>query len=65
VHTIGGFSAHADQRELADWVAAFNTGPEVFVVHGEPVASAAFAGVLRHRLGLVTRAPAKGQETEL
>jgi metallo-beta-lactamase family protein len=65
VHTIGGFSAHADQRELADWVAAFTTGPEVFVVHGEPAASAAFAGVLRHRLGLITRVPAMGEEIEL
>ncbi len=65
VYTIGGFSAHADQRELADWVAAFATRPEVFVVHGEPGASTALARVVHERTGFVTRVPAAGEEVEL
>jgi metallo-beta-lactamase family protein len=65
VYTIGGFSAHADQRELVDWLAAFTSKPEVFIVHGEPEASAAFQRVVRYRLGLLTHVPAKGQEFEL
>jgi metallo-beta-lactamase family protein len=35
VHTINGFSAHADQRELIDWQNAAGT-PRTFLVHGEP-----------------------------
>jgi metallo-beta-lactamase family protein len=65
VYTIGGFSAHADQRELADWLAAFTTRPEVFIVHGEPGASAAFGTIVRERLGLAARIPEKGQEFEI
>lgn len=65
VYTIGGFSAHADQRELVDWLAAFTTKPEVFIVHGEPAASAAFEKAVRSGLGLPTRVPAKGQEFEI
>jgi metallo-beta-lactamase family protein len=65
VHTIGGFSAHADQRELVEWLASFTNRPEVFIVHGELQASAAFERVVRHRLGLATRIPGKGQEFEV
>jgi metallo-beta-lactamase family protein len=35
VHTINGFSAHADQHELVDWQNAAGT-PRTFLVHGEP-----------------------------
>jgi len=27
IHTLGGFSAHADQAALLDWVGAFKRGP--------------------------------------
>jgi metallo-beta-lactamase family protein len=40
IHTLGGFSAHADQQALLDWAAAFTRPPQqTFVVHGEPHAS--------------------------
>jgi metallo-beta-lactamase family protein len=35
VFTIGGFSAHADQRDLLEWVGHFESKPKVFLVHGE------------------------------
>jgi metallo-beta-lactamase family protein len=35
IHTINGFSAHADQRELVAWQASTGT-PRTFLVHGEP-----------------------------
>ena len=35
VHTINGFSAHADQRELLAWQASAGS-PRTFLVHGEP-----------------------------
>lgn len=35
VHTVGGLSAHADQRELMDWLGHFRDRPPVALVHGE------------------------------
>lgn len=48
VHTLGGFSAHADQKALLDWARAMHQPPrQAFVVHGEAVASQALAAALR------------------
>ncbi|WP_370682089.1 MBL fold metallo-hydrolase RNA specificity domain-containing protein [Comamonas sp. GB3 AK4-5] len=48
VHTLGGFSAHADQKALLDWAGAFQRPPaQTFVVHGEAHAAQALAGQLR------------------
>ena len=35
VHTLGGFSAHAGQSQLLDWVKHFDHHPELYLVHGE------------------------------
>lgn len=35
VYTINGFSAHAGQNELVDWVRRLDNRPRVFLVHGE------------------------------
>jgi metallo-beta-lactamase family protein len=52
VVTLNGFSGHADQRGLLQWVKAFKKRPEqVFVVHGDPEAAQVFADHLRHDLG--------------
>jgi len=51
VHTIGGLSAHADQRALLGWLAAFHPPPaRAFVVHGERDTAAGFAELIRERL---------------
>ena len=34
-HTIGGLSAHADQKDLIDWYSSFKGRPPVYLVHGE------------------------------
>ena len=48
IHTLGGFSAHADQRALLNWVTGFKTKPlRTFVVHGEESAATIFAEELR------------------
>lgn len=57
VFTIGGFSAHADQEDLLDWVSHFESRPKVFVTHGEPVAGEALAEKLRQRFGLDVHLP--------
>ena len=50
VHTIGGFSAHADQRELLDWLEGHaNPGMMVHLIHGEESASLAFRKKAKER----------------
>jgi metallo-beta-lactamase family protein len=65
VYTIGGFSAHADQRELLDWLGAFSNRPEVFIVHGEENTSLEFEKIVKDRFGFKTHAPQKGEEFEI
>lgn len=44
IHTIGGLSAHADQKELLEWLGHFTAPPQqTFVVHGESGAAQALA----------------------
>ena len=35
IHTLGGFSAHASQEQLIDWLSHFNTLPKIYLIHGE------------------------------
>lgn len=46
VHTLGGFSAHADQQQLLDWANQFSNDPRFCLVHGEGEALT----VLQHTL---------------
>ncbi len=57
VFTIGGFSAHADQEDLLEWVSHFESNPKVFVVHGEATASEALADKIQERLHLIAHIP--------
>lgn len=58
VFTIGGFSAHADQEGLKEWVSHFaESRPKVFVVHGEATASEALAGVIHEEFDMEVHVP--------
>lgn len=47
VHTLGGFSAHADRDELLGWIRHLKTpGLKVFVVHGEERSALSLADAL-------------------
>jgi metallo-beta-lactamase family protein len=47
VHRLSGYSAHADQKTLCDWVAAMPEPPgEIRLVHGEPEAQKIFTAKL-------------------
>jgi len=66
IAALDGFSAHADQREILDWVARLEPKPRaIFVVHGEPGPAETLAALLRERTGATVRVPAKGEEFEL
>jgi len=50
IHTLGGFSAHAGQTQLIDWVQGFNkTRPRIYLIHGEPTAKTALRDALSQR----------------
>jgi metallo-beta-lactamase family protein len=73
VRSISGFSAHADEGELLEWIGAFIDGrspgeagvpKRVFLVHGDPDAQAALEPKVR-ALGLETMVPTWHQRVEL
>lgn len=47
VHTINGFSAHADQAELLAWHARTGNPQTTFLVHGEESVAQTFKGLLK------------------
>ena len=50
VHTLAGYSAHADQKGLVDWVASMPEKPRAIkLVHGETAARNALAAALENR----------------
>jgi metallo-beta-lactamase family protein len=58
IHTLGGFSAHADQKGLLDWLSHFkNPKIEVFVNHGEEKISMELAQLMREQFHLKTTVP--------
>ncbi|MCF7936070.1 MAG: MBL fold metallo-hydrolase [Synergistales bacterium] len=64
LHTINGFSAHADRRDLLAWARNFRSGPQFLVTHGEPASSRAFAEALQEA-GFRAAIPEPGQEFQL
>jgi len=75
VRVISGFSAHADEHELDDWLgnfaraggtdAADGRPKRVFVVHGDPDAAKAFAARIQSELHLEAQLPAYLETVQL
>ena len=66
VHTMGGFSAHADQRGLLDWYSTIAPSrPRTIITHGEDRARQAFGDLIQSRFGLKTEQPALGDVIEI
>ncbi len=66
IHTLGGFSAHADQEELLHWLNQFETPPLItFVVHGEEEGSTIFSQKVQDTLGWKTHLPTLGESVDL
>ena len=58
IRTIEAFSAHADQRGLLEWLAAFESKPkQVIIVHGEFAAQKALGELIQNKLQLKTLIP--------
>lgn len=66
VWTISGFSAHAGQSQLLDWLGHFqNKKMEVFLVHGEISAQDQLASLIRQKLGFDVTIPEYLEEIRL
>jgi metallo-beta-lactamase family protein len=63
---IGGFSAHADWKEIVRWLEGMPSPPQkVFITHGEPRAAEAMAGRIRDRFGWDVAVPAYGDKVRI
>ena len=67
IYTVGGLSAHADQKALLDWLGGFHQSPgQTFVVHGESSASTHFVQAIEEKLGWSgVRMPQPGESVTL
>lgn len=50
IHMLNGFSAHAGQTELLDWIRNFEQLDNIYLIHGEPSVQAAFKKVIKEQL---------------
>jgi metallo-beta-lactamase family protein len=63
---IPGYSAHADQPRLLEWIGAMHdTLKKVFVVQGEEDSSTVLAAKIRDTFAIAAEVPTPGEEVEL
>jgi metallo-beta-lactamase family protein len=66
VFTINGFSAHAGQSQLIDWLGRFKTKEmRLFLIHGEYTAQQELAGLIKTRFGIDAAIPDYLEEVTL
>jgi metallo-beta-lactamase family protein len=59
VHTMGGFSAHADQNGLIEWFGSVAPSkPRLVLTHGEDEARDALAALVKSKFGVQAEIPA-------
>ncbi len=62
VETLGGFSAHAGQDELVEWIGRFKSNPKVALVHGETMAMQALAKKIEIEHRIMCQLPARNEQ---
>ncbi|MBL0870823.1 MAG: MBL fold metallo-hydrolase [Phycisphaerales bacterium] len=66
IHTLGGFSAHAGQTTLLDWISPLAPAkPRLFLNHGEDKPRTALAQLLQSKHNLKAELPTLNQSFEL
>jgi len=66
IHTMGGFSAHADQNDLLKWFSVVaGSRPRTIITHGEDRARKVFGDLIQTHFGLKTEHPILGEEIEI
>lgn len=66
IFTIGGFSAHAGQTEIIQWLKTFDgTSTKVILVHGEVRALNTLSEIVKQQLGMEVHVPSYLEELTL
>jgi metallo-beta-lactamase family protein len=65
VHTVGGLSAHGDQRDLLRWYKNFSTRPALFLVHGEPDSINGLSKQVQQQFKVNAHRPRLGEQVDL
>lgn len=66
IHNLEGFSGHADQKGLLDWVGGFQVEPKnIFLVHGELESKQDLAEVINAQFGYKPTVVTQNSEFEL
>ena len=66
IFTINGFSGHAGQSQLLDWLAPLmENRPQVVLVHGESTAQETLAGLIKERFNATPLIPDYMEEMTL
>ena len=65
VHTVGGFSAHADQQGLIQWLNHFKPDAKVVLVHGESIGQQILQQEIKTQLERDAEIAQSGQEIDL
>jgi len=66
IRSISGYSAHADQKGLVEWLEAMRKPvKKIFVVQGEEKPSLALAQIIKDKMGIPAEVPEMGQVVEL
>ena len=66
IHNLEGFSGHADQKGLLDWISGFAVEPkQIFLVHGELDSKQDFAEIVKNQFGYSPVVITENSEFEL
>ncbi len=66
VHTLGGFSAHADQEDLLRWIGQMAASrPRLILTHGEDKQRQSLATLVRQQFGIEAELPVLDATVEL
>jgi metallo-beta-lactamase family protein len=66
IHTLGGFSAHAGQTDLLNWLnCVAPSKPRIALTHGENGPRQTLANLIQQRYGITTSLPNLGDSIEL
>ncbi len=66
IHTLGGFSAHGDQRDIRYWLRSFGHTPKkIFITHGDEEIAIGFASNIKAELNIDTDVPKLNEIFEL
>lgn len=66
IYSLEGFSAHADQSMLLDWISKFKTKPKkIFIVHGEEEQANALSKLIEHLYKIKTVIPNLGDKFKI